>query len=469
MAHRLCQLFAFLLVASLFLAPGFAMGQARTSGQLSGTVVDPSGAGIPDASLTLTQPSTGFSKTVTSNASGDYVFPDVQAGTYTLRADAKGFAPAVYNEVVVYAGRSTDLKVALKVGTTVETVEVSAAAEVLETSSNTLATTVDGDSIQNLPLAGRDALPFAELVPGAQSGGDQRFTTYNAMPNGAVNISVDGMNDNFQRYRTSTTGFFTAAPLRLGAIDEMSVSTDDLTADAGAEGAVTIRVTTKHGTNAFHGNAFWQAQNSFFNANSYYGDALLDAGISSGKKSSYHINDYGGGVGGPILKNKLFFYFNFEYENQPGNFLDSQNILTPAAQQGSFTYTRADNGQQNTVNILAIAAAHQNLVPTCATIAAGQCTVNSVTASELSAINGYAANGTLAPSTALPTLQNVLNWQQGTDYKQEFPFLRFDYQITSKVLLHAQSQTPRLIPVIRMLATVSSQHIPRFQRAWIGR
>ena len=221
---------------------------------------------------------------MTANSSGVYVFPDVQPGTYTMTASASGFSTQTYNNVVVYAGRTTDLKIELKVGTSSQTVEVSAQGEVLETTSNTLATTVTGDSIQNLPLAGRDALPFAELVPGAESGGDQRFTTYNALPNGAVNISVDGMNDNFQRYRTSTTGFFTAAPLRLGAIDEMTVSTDDLTADAGAEGAVTIRVTTKHGTNQFHGNAFWQAQNSFFNANSYYGDALLAAGNPSGRE-----------------------------------------------------------------------------------------------------------------------------------------------------------------------------------------
>lgn len=415
-----------LLFAVLFVLPCLAWGQARTEGQLGGTVVDPSGATVPGARLILSQAATGFSTTVTANSSGVYVFPDVQPGTYTMTASASGFSTQTYNNVVVYAGRTTDLKIELKVGTSSQTVEVSAQGEVLETTSNTLATTVTGDSIQNLPLAGRDALPFAELVPGAESGGDQRFTTYNALPNGAVNISVDGMNDNFQRYRTSTTGFFTAAPLRLGAIDEMTVSTDDLTADAGAEGAVTIRVTTKHGTNQFHGNAFWQAQNSFFNANSYYGDALLAAGNPSGQKSSYHINDYGGGVGGPILRNRLFFYFNFEYENQPGNFLDSQNLLTPAAQTGSFTYTRADNGQQQTVNLLTIAAAHGN-----------PSTINSVIASELQTINGYTGSGTLAPSTALPTLQNVLNWQQGTDYKQEYPFLRLDYQITQNILWHA--------------------------------
>ena len=275
MAHRLCKLFSFLLVACLFLSPGFAMGQARTEGQLTGTIVDPSGAGVPGASLTLSQPTTGFSKTVTSNDSGDYVFAALQPGTYTLNADAKGFAPAVYNSVVVYAGRSTDLKVSVKVGTSVETVEVSAAAEVLETSSNTLATTVTGDSIQNLPLAGRDALPFAQLMPGAQVGGDLRFTTYDAMPNGAINISVDGTNDNFSRFRTSTTGFYTGAGLRIGAVDEMTVSTDQLSADAAAEGAVTINVTMKHGTNSFHGNAFLQHYNSAFNANSFGNDTYL--------------------------------------------------------------------------------------------------------------------------------------------------------------------------------------------------
>ena len=433
MASRSMRCLLFALLVTVPFIPSAALGQARTSGQLSGTVVDPSGAAVPAASLSITNPSTGFTQTITANATGDYIFPDLQAGTYKLTVTAQGFSSSEYDQVVINAGRTADLKISLKVGSKVQTVEVSAEGEVLETSTNTLATTVDADSIQDLPLAGRDALPFAELVPGAQSGGDERFTTYNAMPNGAINISVDGMNDNFQRYRTSTTGFFTAAPLRLGAIDEMTVSTDDLTADAGAEGAVTIRVTTKHGTNSFHGNAFWEAQNSYFNANSYYGDALLDAGISSGAKSSYHINDYGGSVGGPIWKNKAFFYFNFEYENQPGNFLDGQSILSSAAQSGQFTYTRADTGQQNTVNILAIAASHgvQNCNPS-----GGQCAINSVISGELSTINGYAGNGTLTPSASLPTLQSVLNWQQGTDYKQEFPFLRLDYQIKPNITWH---------------------------------
>src|SRR5579862_8278905 len=275
MPRRTCGLLAFLLAAPLMLSPSFSWGQARTEGQLSGKIDDPSGAVVAGATLTLSQASTGINLSATANASGEYVFPTVLPGTYKLTIDAKGFNQAVYSDVHVYTGRTTDLNVSLKVGSASQVVDVSAAGEVLETTTNTLATTVAADSIQGLPLNGRDVLPFAQLVPGAQVGGDLRFTTYNSMPNAAISISVDGTNNNFQRFRTSTTGFFEAAALRLGAIDEVTVSTSDLTAEAGAEGAVTLRFTTKHGANQFHGSGVWEAYNSGFNANSYGNDTNL--------------------------------------------------------------------------------------------------------------------------------------------------------------------------------------------------
>ena len=196
MRHRLCLLGAFLLVAALFV-PEFAVGQGRTEGQLSGRVLDPSGATVPAASLTLTQSSTGANLTATTNASGAYVFATVPPGTYKLSVEAKGFARAILDGVVIYTARTTDLDVNVTLGSTTQSVEVQAEGTVLETTTNTLATTVAGDSIQELPLNGRDILPFAQLVPGAQVGGDLRFTTYNSMPNGAINITLDGTNNNF--------------------------------------------------------------------------------------------------------------------------------------------------------------------------------------------------------------------------------------------------------------------------------
>jgi Carboxypeptidase regulatory-like domain len=281
-------------------------GQASTAGGLSGTVADSTGAVVPGASLTISQPSTGFNRSVTGNADGSYAFPNLDPGQYSLKVSAKGFADAVYDDVTVVTGRALNLNVQMKIGPSTQTVEVSGAGEVLETTTNTLATTISPDSVQDLPLNGRDALPFAQLVSGAQSGGDQRFETFNAMPNASLNITVDGMNDNFQRYRTSTTGFYDAAPLRIGAIDEVTVSTTDLTADAGAEGAVTLRFELKKGTNRFHGNAFWQTQNSAFDANTYVNNA------QDIPKAKFHLSDFGGSLGGPIWKNRVFFFGNYE-------------------------------------------------------------------------------------------------------------------------------------------------------------
>lgn len=426
----------FLLVSPL------AWGQARTEGELSGTVVDPSGAGIPNATVTLQEPGTGFNRSIKSNASGAYVFPDLQPGTYTLTASEKGFAPATYQGAVVYAGRTTNLKVTLKVGAVAATVSVSAQNEVLETSSNTLANTVTGSSIQNLPLNGRDALPFAQLLPGAQVGGDQRFTTYNAMPNAAINISVDGTNNNFQRYRTSTTGFFTASGLRIGAVDEMTVSTDQLSADAAAEGAATINVTIKHGTNSFHGNAFWETYNSALDANTYGNNLFLYASkllatadpttsaayAATGRKLPYHINDYGGSLGGPILKNKLFFFFNFEDESTPGSSLVTTPVLSQSAQQGLFTYTRADNGQHETVSLYNIAAAK-----------GFPFMENSNIASMLSTVNGFTSAGQLAPNTISPllaTLQNNLTFTYNNSTQQIWPTVRVDFLPKPNVTWH---------------------------------
>ncbi|HEX3985388.1 MAG TPA: carboxypeptidase-like regulatory domain-containing protein [Acidobacteriaceae bacterium] len=409
----------FLLLFALFCAaPCILRGQATTAGALSGTVADPTGAVIPNAALTISRPSTGFTRSVTASADGSFDLPDLQPGEYTLRASAKGFSDAVYNGIAIFTGRTINLRVKMAVGTSTQTVEVSSQPQTLETTTNTLATTINPDSVQDLPLNGRDALPFAQLVSGAQSGGDQRFTTFNGMPNAALNITVDGMNDNFQRYRTSTTGFYDAAPLRIGAIDEVTVSTNDLTADAGAEGGATLRFELKRGTNKFHGNAFWQTQNSAFNANTYLNNA------QAVKKAPYHINDFGGSIGGPIWKNRFFFFGNYEQEYVPGHQTGYANVLTPAAQSGNFTYTGTD-GTQHTVNLLNVAAA--NGFPSAQ---------NPLIASQLQQINASVGKSLQNIATSLP-YQNQLIWQYPWNYDQIYPTLRIDYQITPAIEWHA--------------------------------
>ena len=408
---------AVFLLAIVVLLGNSGLAQVRTTGQLAGTVVDASGSVVPGASLTISQQTTGFTQTITANESGEYIFPVLQPGTYQLRVTAKGFSSAFYEAVVIAAARTTDLKVAMAVGEVSEIVRVSTQSDVLETTSNTLSSTISPESIENLPLGGRDVLPFAQLVPGAQSGGDQRFTTYNALPNAAVSITVDGVNNNFQRYRTSTTGFYTAAPLREGAFDEVTVSTDSLTADAGAEGSVQLRFVTKRGTNTFHGNAFWQAQNSYFNANSYTNNAL---GI---KKQPFHLNDYGGSLGGPIWKDKLFFFFHYEEEDNPFSSTTSLLIPTLAAQGGTFTYDGSDNAQ-HTVNLLNLAAA--NGFPS---------SINTTIGSILAQINTFSKNQTLTPVSGLPYMTQF-SFSQRQSNTNRYPTARLDYQLKPNMAVH---------------------------------
>jgi hypothetical protein len=403
------------LTIPLLLLP--ASAQLRTTGDLSGRVVDPSGAVLPGITITAQDTAHGISQSVTTNASGQYVFPDLLPGSYQVTAKAPGFATAIFDDVVIEAGRSKDLEIKLKVGQATEQIEVSAQAAVLETTSNTLATTIDPEQVQDLPLAGRDILPMAELVSGAQSGGDERFTTYDALPNAAISITIDGMTANSQRYRTSSTGFFTFAPLRLGAFDEVTVSTNDLTADAGAEGSTQVRFVSKRGTNQFHGNAFWQAINSYFDANTYTNNAQ---GIP---RPLEVLNDWGGSLGGPLWKNKIFFFFNFEGINQSFNSTVPTEIPTLQAQAGSFTYNGTD-GNQHTTNLLNLASSFG--FPS---------TINPAMSTMLTAINGYTQNTAVSPVSGLP-YENTISFVSKLPDSERYPTARLDFQLSPKVALH---------------------------------
>ncbi|ADW71015.1 TonB-dependent receptor [Granulicella tundricola] len=406
-----------LAFATMFLAATPPAGaQATTTGNLAGTVTDPSGAAIPNAKLIISDPATGSRNTQTTNSVGAYTFSDLQVGTYILSTTYPGFATTVTKDIGIETGRSINLNVALVLGAANTEVEVISGSEVLETTTNTLAATIKPDAVQDLPLNGRDASSLTQLAPGSQSAGDARYATFNALPAAAINITVDGMNSNFQKFRTSTSGNYSPSPVRLGAVEEISVSTSSLTADAGAEGSVALRYQIKRGTNKYHGSAFWQYSSSLLNANSYGNDA---AGIA---KTKTHTNDEGGNIGGPIWKNKVFFFSNYEQNFANGKTQVTAYALTTAAQAGNITYTDSAN-VVHPVNVLNAAAT-----------AGFNSTINPRIASELSQINTY-NQGAVAKATPLP-YQNLENWSFNTITKNVYPTERIDYQITPTLDAH---------------------------------
>lgn len=401
-----------------------AHGQATTTGNLAGTVTDPSGAAVPKATLTINNPLVGASVTQHTNSEGGYSFADLQVGVYTLTVTAPGFSTTVIQNVIIDTGRSSNLNPTLKVGAITDEVSVTAAAEVLETTTNTLAATVRPDAVQDLPLAGRDSSPLTQLAPGAETAGDSRYGTFNALPTGAINISVDGMNSNFQKFRTASSGNYSPAPVRLGAIEEVSVSTSDLTADSGAEGAVAIRYQIKRGTNKWHGSAFWQYQSSALNANSFANDAKGTA------KTKSHTNDEGGNIGGPLWKDKLFLFVNYEQQIVNGKSSATAYVLTQAAQAGNFSYTYQGatgdpkNGTTQTANVLTTLGAlgYPSML-------------NARTSQELTLVNQYSSSAQIS-STALP-YQNLASWQYTTLSKNIYPTTRLDWQIRPNMDFHA--------------------------------
>lgn len=410
-------------VISLFALTGWA--QITTTG-IRGIVRDPNGAVVPNATVKVTDNATGVEQTTVSSSDGGFLFPTLQFGSYKLTVTAIGFQNSVIAAVVVESGRTTNISVDLSLGAANETVQVAASAEQLNTTTAEVGSTINNKLVQNLPYAGRDSLNFAVLIAGSSRSTSDRNSTFNGLPNASLNITVDGMNNNSQRFKSGGTSFFGFAPARIDAIEEVSVSTTGLGADAGGEGAMQIRMTTKRGTEQYHGKVLYQGSNEALNANTFFRNLQ---GLPRNKQRNHNAV---GSIGGPLvpffrpLKNKLFFFAYYEYQPQPS----TQTLLTPvlsaAAQQGNFTYLGTD-GVRRTVNLLQIAGAagHTN-------------TVDPTIASILGKINSSQGTGTsLVPIAGIATefLQN-LQWDQALNTTTAYPTARVDYQINPTLAWH---------------------------------
>ncbi len=282
-------------------------------------------------------------------ATAAFTFPNLQPGHYQMTATFQGFQPVTLQDVIVETARSIDVVMQFQLSGVTESVQVEGRS-VIESTSTTVSNTVSNEEIAKLPMAGRNLLNFALLVPGSATSAGSRDSEYNGLPGGAINITLDGVNNNSARFRSGGTSFFVFAPIRMGAIEEVTVSTAGLTAESGAEGAVQIQFATKRGTNTFHGQGFDQISDDRLNANSFVNAAR---GIP---KTKLRQHEWGANTGGPIIKNKLFFFGNYEQIYSPSEATIERTILTAEAQQGIFRYTATD-GSVRTVNLLDIAGA----------------------------------------------------------------------------------------------------------------
>jgi hypothetical protein len=397
------------LAGLLCLLPALTSAQGRVTGQIVGTVKDSTGAVVPKADLVLIDNGTGTTVETKSGAEGNFVFPNLQPGRYQITATFQGFNPVTIQEVLVETARSIDIVVQFQAVGVTEQVTVEGRTQVVETTSTTVANTVSNAEISKLPLAGRNVLNFALLVPGGNFSAGARDSEYNGLPGGAINITLDGVNNNSARFRSGGTSFFTFAPIRMGAIEEVTVQTAGLTADAGAEGAVQVQFVTKRGTNAFRGQMFDQISNDKLNANS-----AINAARNL-PKTKLRQHEWGANFGGPILKNKLFFFANYEQIYSPSESTQERTILTSEAQQGVFRYNDANNVVQ-TRNLLDIARA-----------AGLPSTIDPLVASQFGIVNGSLSQGNVASSNLFQNTFRFIN--PNLPNSNIFPTGRVDYQV----------------------------------------
>ena len=416
---------AFVHIAVIAALAVAGLAQITTTG-IRGIVRDPSGAVIPNSTIKLTDNSTGVEYSTVSSSDGGFLFPNLQFGSYKLTVTASGFLTTVITAITVESGRTTDVSVDLKVGAAGETVQVAASAEQLNTTTTEVGGTINNHLVKNLPFAGRDGLGFAGLIAGNSRSNNQRNSTYNGLPNASLNITLDGMNNNSQRFKSGGTSFFAFAPARIDAIEEVSVSTTGLGADAGGEGAMQIRLTTKRGTDQYHGQVLYQGENEALNANSFFRNYQ---GLPRNKARSHNVV---GSIGGPLLpfvdrlKNKLFFFAYYEAQPAPSTSTFQQAVLTAAAQQGNFTYLGTD-GVKRTVNVLDVARAAGHTSAIDPTIAGLLSKINSSRA---------AAIGFLPIPSVANEFMETMQWSQALNTMQSYPTARLDYHITPTLAWH---------------------------------
>ncbi len=389
----------------------FASAQQGSEGTVSVTVTDATGSAVPTAKLELLDLGSNYARNATTQEGGTYSFVNLPIGQYRLTVSKDGFGNQVFNPIVVQAARVTDIAARLQVGTTTQTVEVTGSAPVIETTSNMIGTTIDLKQIEDLPLQGRDLTQLSYLTPGYNG-------TWNGLPSIAEGNNIDGVIGSPTRMKFGGNAEPAVTP-RLENIAEMTVQTDQLDLNQGfGQANMQINFVTRRGTNAFHGRAFEDFQNSFLNANSWYNNS---AGIARPKLI---LNDFGGSVGGRIIRDKLFFFGSFSMSKEPGSINATNLVLTPSAQSGIFTYTGTDNATHS-VNVLSVAQNFNSSLPSA---------VNPAIASEFQNINTSLRSGYLTPYSD-PNMQ-TLNWLQASPTTFYYPTFRIDYNVSSNVRIN---------------------------------
>jgi len=312
---RLSLIFIFSL--SIFVTTGLF---AQSTGNITGTVSDSTGAAIPDAAVTVASPDTGLTRVVQTNASGNFAFPDLPIGAYTLQITKPGFETQKRSATQLLTGQTVGLDIKLTIGSAVESVEVTSDSQQVQTASSEVSTTVNKEEMQDLPLNGRNPLQLTSLTPGA-------VLTNTGTESGQqdnTGLSVNGLRATENNYQLDgalyVDRFFDSVPILPSpdALQEFTIQATNYSAEYAGAGAL-VQLSTRAGTNKLHGSAFEFFRNTVLDAYNYFPAKVAGKLLNP----PYKLNQFGGTVGGPIViphlyngRDKTFFFFSAEDKQQ---------------------------------------------------------------------------------------------------------------------------------------------------------
>jgi hypothetical protein len=348
--------FASLLAVIFSLIVPACMEAQMAGAVLSGSIVDSAGARIANSTVSVKNALTGVTRTVVTDSVGFYSIPNLLPGTYDVSFSAEGFARVLQSNLVLTVGEERTLDQSLHVGLVSESVKVTAAPATVELSSSTMSAEVDEITIRELPFNGRDwtqsAVLEAGIVPArTQPASGNQGTTPRGNRGFGNELSDSGHRPYENSYRINGIsvvdyanegpGNVLGAALGVDAIQEFSVTTTNYTAESGRASGAIINAITKSGTDQFHGDAFWFLRDKNLDAKNYFDTTL----------PPFHRNQFGGSLGGPIKKNKTFFFVAYEGIRQDKSFSFHDLVPSPAARAGNLCSTPDGSCTPTTITV----------------------------------------------------------------------------------------------------------------------
>lgn len=310
----------------------------KTSGQITGTVVDQNGDALPDTTVTVTQIGTGQSREVKSNQDGNYTVADVPIGSYRISASHAGFKEAIVDRVTVNVSTTTRQDLTMEVGGVGERVEI-VATDQIAAETGAVGGVVTGEQVRELPLNGRSFVQLTQLQPGVSPAGN--FDSKNKGLFSGVDFSVNGNTTQSNLFlidgaNNNDTGSNRTVLLypSIEAISEFTMLRNSFSPEYGQASGAIISIATRGGENKFHGSLFYFGRNDVLNAADFFANRV------GGTRDKLRRNDFGGSLGGPIIKDRLFFFYSQEWNKEIRGQTRFGSVPTLAERRGDFSTPR---------------------------------------------------------------------------------------------------------------------------------